>query len=195
MADKTPKCPGWPHPYTVHTPDHGACEIDLAQHRWETQRKQTTMEERESRRGDQQRDGHQRHAHRRSDRALQRSVHLARQPLPDLPRRRVDRAHRAARAPGAHVPKHHRGRTHGRVGGRRRAALMPLPANIDTLTISQICSVMQGLTTIEAEALLQAIAKRYPRLGRGLQVELAGYSSEVSPLGLGVRPEWLALLR
>ncbi len=72
---------------------------------------------------------------------------------------------------------------------------MPLPANIDTLTISQICSVMQGLTTIEAEALLQAIAKRYPRLGRGLQVELAGYSSEVSPLGLGVRPEWLALLR
>ncbi|HLQ23038.1 MAG TPA: hypothetical protein VK132_07520 [Gemmatimonadales bacterium] len=51
MADKTPKCPGWPHPYTVHTPDHGACEIDLAQHRWETQRKQTTMEERESRRG------------------------------------------------------------------------------------------------------------------------------------------------
>ncbi len=72
---------------------------------------------------------------------------------------------------------------------------MPLPANIDTLTISQICSVMQGLTTIEAEALLQAIAKRYPRLGRGLQVELAGFSTEVSPLGLGQRAEWAALLR
>ena len=72
---------------------------------------------------------------------------------------------------------------------------MPLPANIDTLTISQIAAVLQGLTTVEAEALLQAIARRYPRLGRGLQVELAGYSSEVSPLGLGVRTEWLALLR
>jgi len=72
---------------------------------------------------------------------------------------------------------------------------MPLPANIDTLTISQIAAALQALTSVEAEALLTAIARRYPRLGRGLQVELAGYSSEISPLGLGVRTEWLALLR
>ena len=53
MADKTrvdSHCPGWPHPYTVHTPQQGSCELDLAHHRWETQRQQTTMAEREARR-------------------------------------------------------------------------------------------------------------------------------------------------
>jgi len=53
----------------------------------------------------------------------------------------------------------------------------PLPANIDTLTISQIAATLQALTSVEAEALLTAIARRYPRLGRGLQVELAGFST------------------
>jgi len=65
----------------------------------------------------------------------------------------------------------------------------------DTGSCSNICSQLQAETLQTLQAEIRELVKRYPGLKDRFVIALGGYSSEVNPLGLGVRPEWLSLLR
>jgi hypothetical protein len=69
---------------------------------------------------------------------------------------------------------------------------MSIP-NLDTLSASQLCSVLQGLGGQELIYAIRAVRRRFGP--QAVSMNISGVGPEVSPLGLGVRAEWTQLVR